>query len=238
MRWTLLILLCLAACFAVGQSASEGSLFASTKPDVTVVVRKHQLGADLVEITMQRAEYPQLLLRQQAQRLADNLKSNASGLNVFEYRIGTDPKMRFARATMAVDGLIDRTTGVLRVRPIVQAFAGAPEPDTIDVLLIQFENERQTDNTLLRYSSDSVRVEAQAAQSALGVEYRVLLKSQDPDKIEIPDGPRNTVPEPAPKTAPKKTDFGLIALIAIAALALGALVYSLLLRGRPRTRAR
>jgi hypothetical protein len=68
------------------------------------------------------------------------------------------------------------------------------------------------------------------------VEFRIQLLTQDPAKISIPDDRRQPPPKaapPSPKPAPG-TDWLLVGVIVVAAIAVGALVYSLLLRGRPR----
>jgi hypothetical protein len=64
------------------------------------------------------------------------------------------------------------------------------------------------------------------------------LLSQDPAKMDIPEpGDKPLTQEAKPPRAPG-IDWTTIAVFVIAAGAVGALVYSLLLRGRPVTRYR
>jgi hypothetical protein len=223
---------------ALASAQAGGNLFTSTRPDVSITVTKHSSGADVLEVTMQKANYPEALLREQVGRLAEGLGTTPTGLKVGTYQVGSDANLRFTQATFAVQGLVDRAGGILRVEPIAKAFAGTPEPNTVDVLMVQFEGERPTENTLRGYYPENGPVRVQAVSGAVGggVEYRIQLLTQDPTKISIPDDRRKPPAQAAP-AAPKPApgpDWLLYAVILIAAIAVGALVYSLLLRGRPR----
>lgn len=216
-----------------------GSLFATTRPDLMIVVRRHASGSDIVDVTTQNGDYPEALLLKQAAALGSYLGSPPSGTRVFPHQIGDDDRFRFMKATFAVRGLIDREAGVFHVEPIVRAFAGAPAPNTNHILMIQFEGERPSTNTLRSYYPDSgdVKLEAVASPNALGVEYRIQLLTQDPNRIHIPDDRRVPVVE-SPKLSPPNQGKGLdlISVVALVAAALGggALVYSLLVRTRSR----
>jgi hypothetical protein len=223
---------------AIATAQTSGNLFVTTRPDVSIVVRKHRTGADVVEVTMPDPKYPRELLRQQVDAIGRYVGSAPTGLQLDVHQIGNDANLRFARAFFAVNGLIDRASGVLRVEPLAKAFAGAPDPYTIDVLMIRFEGERPTQNTLQGYYPETgeLRLQALASSRELGVEYRVQLLTQDPEKIRIPDDRRRPVAPKAvpPAKPPAGPDWVLIGVLAAAALAVGALVYSLLLRARPR----
>ena len=237
MRHALLAVGVLLTPAAFGQTS--GNLFTTTRPDAGIVVRKHAAGSDVVEITMQQPQYPVELLRSQVAKLGQLLGSEPTALQIGPYQVGADSRLTFTRAFFGINGLIDRANGVLHVEPLAKAFAGAPKPNTVDVLMIQFEGEKPGENTLRVYEpkTGEVRVQGMSAANALGVEYRVQLLTQDPDKISIPDDrrtpPRQIVTAPAPKSGP---DWVLYAVIVVAALAVGALVYSLLLRARPGAR--
>lgn len=224
---------------AVASAQSGGNLFTTTRPDVTITVTKHaSTGVDVVEMTTQRPDYPVALLQEQAGKVAAALGVAPTGLKVGPYQIGNNPDLRFTQATFAVQGLVDRAGGILRVEPFAKAFAGAPEPNTVDVLMVQFDGERPTGNTLKSYfpKDGPVRVQAVAGAAGGGVEYRIQLLTQDPAKISIPDDRRQPLPQaapPPPKPGPGP-DWLLYGVIFVAAIAVGALVYSLLLRGRPR----
>ncbi|MGV3619015.1 MAG: hypothetical protein ACO1SV_27120 [Fimbriimonas sp.] len=235
MRAFLIALGLLAAAMAPAQAG--GNLFATTRPDATIVVRKHATGTDVVEVTMQQAKYPEALLREQVQAVGRYLGNEPTGVRIGPYQVGSDPNLRFTQALFAVKGLIDQSTGMLRVEPFAKAFAGAPAPNTVDVLMVEFDNERPTGNTLQNYLPESgeVKVQAVAGPNSTGVEYRIQLLTQDPNKIFIPDNRKqspaaSTPPPPKPASGP---DWVLYGVLGTAALAVGALVYSLLLRARP-----
>lgn len=108
--------------------------------------------------------------------------------------------------------------------------------------MVRFEGERPSENTLRLFNPNdgTVKLQAVPLSNPNGVEYRVQLLTQDPAKIHIPDD-RKVTPKVA-DNAPKKgsqVDWVLIGSFAAAALAVGALVYSLLLRAKPgSTRSR
>src|SRR5579871_4178584 len=121
-----------------GQSAdiaSGKSVFQVSKPDILVQVRHHPLGADIFEISAVQPNYPGQLMADQVNRLCQILNDPPRGLQVFSAQIGD---IRSTRATFATDGVIDPAHGVLRIEPIIQAFAGAPAPNTVHGLTILF----------------------------------------------------------------------------------------------------
>jgi hypothetical protein len=242
MRFAPVFLLWLLAAVVLGQTAPAQSLFRTTKFEATVVVRKHSTGADLVEVTVLKPHYSHTLLRKQIELLAKEVGSAPRGLQIFDYRIDpADTGPALVKASFAVDGLIDREHGVLRLQPIARGFSLAEPPDALDALMVQFEGERPTENTIRACSPPapgctSVILEGRAADARYGIEYRLKLLSHDPTQISIPDFKQDApAAKPTPPTA--RTDWLLIGLLFVAALAVGALVYSLLSRGRPGARA-
>ena len=204
----------------------------SSRPDVTIVIREHATSADMVEVTMSRADYPTELLRQQMEYLGSELNSMPRGLDV--QRIGLDPtnkELQFVKARFAVDGILDKAGHRLNIQPLLRAFAGAPEPHTIKHLLIIFDGEKPSARTVKKHVSDAVEAEANFVSAPAEVEYHVTLKTQDRDKITFPA----QAPEQKPGTKPSANGSGPSMLfygaIGIAALAVGALVYLILLRG-------
>lgn len=237
MRAALLLLVALPG---LAGAQSTGSLFTHTRPDVAIVVRHVGSGNDVVDVTMQNPDYPPDLLRKQAEAVAKEMGADPTGLQVFPYRVGSERSQQFVRANFGVPNLVDRQTGALRVEPFAKAFAGAPSPFDVDVLMIQFEQARPTLDTIRSYASKDggVELEGVSMPGGFGVEYRVKLNTQDPAKIHIPDTRRTVLPDKsAVKSPAARTDWTLYGVIAVAALAVGALVYSLLLQTRPgRTR--
>lgn len=227
-------------CF--GQQKRRESLFVSSRFQAAVVIRKHPTGADLVVITILRPSYSRTLLEQQVEALGKELKSTPRG--VVLAHVSVDKESSTLKASFAVDGLIDRATGTLHVQPIARALSLATRRDSLEALLVQFEGETPTSNTLKNSfppepGCRGAEVEGKFTDPTYGVEYRVKFLTHDPQQISIPDYPSDRVPVPSSGTGPqKRIDWGLIPLILVAACAMGALVYSLLLRGFDRGRSK
>lgn len=228
---------------AKGQQApAPASLFTSTRVDAAIVVHKHPMGTDMVQVTVLKPTYSMDLLRKQISRLSQELHSEPRALQVYASDLSpADPNSRMVKASFGIDGLIDREKGVLHIQPLARAFALASSQDKLDALMIQFEEESPTSHTIKTCAAPScggVELEGRSsgANASLGVEYRVKYTDHDPDKISIPDEPRQKAATAAP-AAKQGMDWMLIGLLLVAALAVGALVYSVLLRGRPRARA-
>lgn len=235
MRLILAATLVLVAALAHAQpKEEEKSLFVSAKPDAWIVVRKHQVGTELVEITMLQPKYPGDLLRGQIDRLGQLVGVKPWGIQVGVHA-PSNASMSFTKGSLAINNLVDKEKGIFRLQALVQAFAGAPEANRIRTLSILFEGARPTVQTLMKFSSDAVRVEAQSDSGPIGLEYRVQLKTQDPNRLLIPESQPAALKPPLPKPE-TRTDWTVWALIAGAAVAVGALVYSLMLRSRPRPR--
>ncbi|HRK20826.1 MAG TPA: hypothetical protein PLX06_03415 [Fimbriimonadaceae bacterium] len=202
-----------------------------SRPDVSVVVKEHKMTADEVVITVLDPKYPPELLQKQILTLGAELKSEPRGLSVGKVRLDpNNARLDFVRGVFAVDGLIDRANGTLNLQPILRAFAAAPEPFTVENLMIVFDGEKPSAKTVKRHVTEAVEATATAVSAPPSVEYRVKLLSQDPAKLEFP----LTAPEPSysPKPSPKATGRSPLfyGAIALAALAAGALVYLALLR--------
>lgn len=223
----------------VSQAPPEASnSSAPIRPEVVVVVKKSQTGADLIQIKMLDPGYPVDLLAQQIEDFGRRLGSGVRGATPMKLAGPSDnPRLAFVTSgTFAVDGMIDRTAGRLRLSPLVQAFAGAPSPFEIDAMLILLENETPTPQTVRRFTSPAVEVRAEATggSNMPGIEVRVNLLSQDPNAIQIPDRVEpNAPPAPSP---PASRGVGWVAwtLAALASIAVGALVYFRLVRSGGR----
>lgn len=224
-----------------GFSQNPSSVFLYVHPDVTVVVQKHSTGADMVEITMGDPNYPLPLLEAQANTICSLIGSPARGLMVTKDEVGTtgDPALTFVKATFATDGLIE-PDGALKVEPIIKGLAGAPAPYTIHGISITFEGMAPNPHTVREFSIPNV-LDAAARYTPngvlKGVEYRVLLKTQEPDRITFPDHYQPPAPEPPAPIAPEPTHYGLFISFLVAGIVLGALVYLIMLRSGSRGRS-
>jgi len=229
------LLLLFAGSFAQDQAAS--SLFSTVRPDLMIVVREHSTGAEMVQVTAVAKDYPAALLREQVIALGKELGIEARGLVVTAPKLGTEASVSFVRAEFAVNGLIERDLGIVRLQPLVRAFCGAPEPHTVRGLKIAFEGERPTGKMHQRLTiADVLALEGRASVSPPGIEYQIRLDAQDPSKILIPDeyaAKSNQTPVESPSTAPSRSL--LIGLFVLAGLGVGALVYLAILRSGSRS---
>ena len=205
-----------------------------------IIVRQHKTGADLVQISLVKADYPESLLRKQIAAIGDELGSAPRGVSIGYRSVTAEHKMTFLRAEFAVDGLIERDLPALRVQPLIRAFAGMPKPYTIEGINILFDGEKPTDQTVRKFRIDKVLdAEARFIPLPRGIEYQVHLLSQNPQLITFPEK-YDKANEKAPSTpsVPRDNRVLLITLFGIASLALGALVYFAMLRGGPKKDAK
>lgn len=216
------------------QTPSASSLFTSVRPEATIVVKRHKMGADQVEITMEDPEYPPDDLKARIATLGNELGSEVRGLTVGQYSLApNNPRLTFLKAMFVVDGITRPNGESLRIQPILRAFAGS-----VKGLTLQFENISYHKWTVRTLTTDALEAEARVHTAPIpGIEYRVLLKTDDPAKIEFPD----RLPERKEGVTPSETPredreyLGWIAL-GVAGVAAGALVYlALVRRGRPGT---
>ncbi|HMS54524.1 MAG TPA: hypothetical protein PKA27_03915 [Fimbriimonadaceae bacterium] len=221
------ILLLLLATLVVSQGFAQGK-----KPDIVVVVTEHQTSAEMVEVTAALANYPPDLLKTQCEKIGNEVGTAVRGLKVYTVPINeTDPNMRFLKASFATNGLIDRAAGTINLQAIIRAFAGAQEAIQVTQLSIIFAGEQPTAKTVKTYSKPGVlQATATASVTPPGLEYHVVLESQDPKVIEFPSEVDGAKPVEEKQPTNQSNQTLVYALLAIAALSLGALVYSLFLR--------
>jgi hypothetical protein len=233
LRAIALILLSLLAGTCLAQTSP---IFLKVRTDVTVVIRKHATGADMVEITMRDANYPVDLLRKQMETFGSLIGTPPRGLFVGDRSIegGTGKQFSFITANFATDGII-LPDGGLRIEPLLKAFAGAPPPFTIEGLTIDFEGITPTKNTVSAYTPKSGLIvgEGRYTNSGVlkGIEYRIALRTQDPKLIVFPDRWEKEKPiaQPTPTTPHDSKLWLILSFIGVGIIG-GALVYFALLR--------
>lgn len=208
------------------------NLFKTVRPQLLISIRRDPNGsrADLIEARTIDPKYPPEQLRAQLVELGNLLGSPPRGLAVMRSSISGDGSMTTIKATCAVDNLIDRSSTKFHLEEIAKAFAGYAAPSTVTGISVQFLGEAPKATTLLEFGKETDAVQVQGAFDPTfnGVEYRIKLNSQDPKLIQIPEGGEQK-PLATPSTpAGKGSDWTIWALIGIAAIAVGALVYSLL----------
>lgn len=224
---------CCAAALALGQEPDKPAPFATIKPDVTIVLKKHAMGGDILEVTALDSKYPPELLRKQLLAIGASLNSQVNGLKVWQEQIDPENKeLVFLKASCGMFGLWDSESNMLRLQELVRGFAGAPEPYTVEGISLMVEGFKPNDTTIRYMNPASILLEGVESSQPQGMEYRIGLKTQDPDLIVIPFGK----PEPSSPKKPSQSQEGLPgfvwAAIGAAGLAAGVLVYLSLLRDR------
>lgn len=214
--------------------SQTADLFQTVRPQVLLSVHRDPNGsrADLIEVRTIDPKYPPEQLRTQILELGRQMGSEPRGLLIARATISSG--MSTIKATFAVDNLIDRNSSKLHLQEIARSFAGYEGEHAVTGISVQFVGEPPKSATLLAYgeASDPVQVQGVYDPTFHGVEYRIKLNTQDPKLIEIPEGAEQK-PAASPSTdARKGTDWTLWALIGVAAIAVGALVYSLLVNSK------
>lgn len=199
------------------------ALAESRRPQLSVVVRE-QSGIQFVEVTMLDGRYPADSLRDQCLTLARLAGGDARGLTIFDSQPG-QPAASMRKARFGVSGLIDLNRGVVRLEPIVKAFAGEPAPYTVEAMMVAFAGITPGSSTLRTYKNDGVAVYGSVTQSPPGIEYKIRLLSQDPDKLSIPLAFEPPVREKTVIQPQSRTIWPVILLIIIGSAAAGCLVY-------------
>jgi hypothetical protein len=232
MRWVLPILglVCLAP--AQGDPRPP-SLFMTVRPQLSITVKRDPNGsrADLVDVMSIDADYPPDQLKTQILALGAMIKSEPRGLELTRHSVsGDDGRFTSIMARFAVDNLIDRTTGKFHLTELVQSFGSGSTSHPVTGLSINFVGEKPKHDTLLAFGTEKSPVQIQGDYNPTfgSIEYRVKLNTKSPAEIQIPEG-KEQFPTVTPSNA-RRVDGLMIGLLVVAALAVGALVYSLLSR--------
>jgi hypothetical protein len=200
----------------------------TVRPQAIVQVQKTQMDADLVTISVQDPAYPTDLLKAQSEAVGANTGSGSRGVHLFPLDFaGTGLKGRLWKSNFAVDGLIDRKLGVLHLQPIVRALAGAPAPFTIRQFQIDFDYEAPNKGYPGDFSSGAVQIRRTTIASSLV--YDVTILDQNPAHIVISDSNESVQPPVKVEGPAARPDWVILAAMGLGAVAIGALVYSLLL---------
>lgn len=221
------------AATAFGQQVQPPvNLFQTVRPQVLLTIRRDPNGsrADLLEARTIDPKYPAEQLRSQILELGRQLNSEPRGLVVGRSSISGDESMTTIKASCAIDEIINRQGRGFHLTEISRAFVGYEEPNRVTGLSVQFVGETPTNTTLLEYGGPQKPVQLQAIfdETFRTIEYRIKLNTQVPAEIWIPDGHEQKAVEVPSTQADKGIDWTIWGLIAVAGIALGALVYSLL----------
>ncbi len=219
---------------AIGQQNPPVNLFQTARPQILLTIRRDPNGsrADLLEARTIDKSYPEEQLKFQILKLGQLLNSEPRGLVVGRSSItGSDASMTTIKAACAIDEIIDRQGRGFHLTEIARAFAGYSEPHIVKALSVQFVGETPGKQTLLEFGTENSPVQVQGIydETFKTVEYRIKMNTQNPEEISIPEGFEQKPPARPSTEAGKGTDWKIWGLIAVAAIALGALVYSLLI---------
>ena len=233
----LLLLSCLLLLAAI-TAAQTNSLFNTVRTDVIIAVRRHSMGADLVDITMRDPDYPVDLLKTQIAKMCRSFDAPPRGLMAALVPL-SDPKQKAVKASFATNGIMDPESGIYKIEPMLKAFAGVAAPHTVTGFTIEFQGVVPTKITLSKYTLPGVVTgEARFTNDPplKGIEYRIKLLTQDPAQITFPDKIEPGKPPSAQPVSTSDNRRTIIVLVCLAGLAAGALVYFAMLRIGSRTR--
>lgn len=234
---TFLILLFGLAALVFCQSGKEVdapkvSLFRSAKPDAMLVVRRLPAGSDEVRITMLDPAFPEARLRAIIDAIAARANAAPGGVLVFTEQLGGSPALM---ASFALPNIVVANPPGYKLDPLAKGFLDAGE-GSVDVIGVIFEGQTQKPATLRSYDSQAVRVESQQHEGRIGLEYRISFSNQDPNSFTIPERVENKQETVEKSNRTGGVDLSMFGIVAVSALALGALVYFLLLWGKGTAR--
>ncbi len=232
-RATLALVTLLFALFARAQNeAPKPSLFDTVRPDLTLLVRKHSMGADLVEVTATSAAYKPDELKAQCTRLGEILGTPPRGLRIYAKEVQKDdPRMVFVSASFAVDGLVRVSDGKVALEAIAQAFGPSSAVSGLTLILSDI---RPGPATARKFASSAWSFEARYSSFPAGLEYRVLLSSDEAKDLVLPGSPEPTLQKAASGGRSPVDGVAFWSLLALIGASIGALVYFFALRHTQR----
>lgn len=204
---------------------AQTKFFSSVVPQATLVVKQHPMGADLVEVTVLGATYSQDALKKHIDALGTELGMSPRGVSI---AVAGDS---FVKATFAVPGLIQNKEPKFNLAAIARAFAFGDAPLTqLSVTFIDMVPDAKTPAFWFA-PKDAWMMEGVGTKSPLGIEYRIKVNTKNPSEVVLP-GPGTAKKNKETQEAQKKPDFVLIGAISVAAISIGVLVYSAVIRSQ------
>jgi hypothetical protein len=208
--------------FLPAKAISQSPFFDSVRPEAAVVVRKHSMGADLVDITISAKGDWGTVLRDDILALGMALGSEPRGIQI-------SGGESLYKASFAINGLINDSEPRLNTKAL--AFGKMP----IRSFSVFFEGVIPSSSIPARWFApkDAWMLEGIGLKSPRGIDYRIKVNSNNPDDITLPGSVQSRNRKESPQVE-KKLDFLLIGAILIASVSVGLLVYSALIRSRSR----
>lgn len=204
---------------------AQSSFFTSVKPQASVVVTRHNTGADMVEVTVIGSDYPQPALQAKLDVLGQALGTQVRGVE-FAQVGGT-----FLKAGFATNGLLLNQAPRVNLRALAQALAFGERP--LKEFSVFFVDLKPDPGIPRRWFApgDAWMFEGQVSAQPKGIEFRVKVNTKDAGEIKMPDeADRN--PKIDPKPEKKQGNIYVLIGIIAGAVGVGLLVYSALLRPR------
>ena len=223
-RWIAPVILGLLASFGFAQS----NFYGSVRPDAIIVVKKHPMGSDLVEITYQGADYPSTAINAMLGRLGKALGNEPRSLT-------TTADDKVVKASFAVVGLISDSNPKVNLAALAIAMAFGERP--VRSFSVFFDGLSPDQNTPKKWfpENNSWMMEGVSMSSPKGLDYRVKVNTNDPNEIYMPDTKHQPANSGKPGAGGRPNIFILGGII-LGAIAIGLLVYSALLRPRSKGR--
>ena len=127
------------------------------RADIIVSVRKSDVGAEYVRVQALNENYPADLMRSQIEKIGEYNGTQIRGLEVGSEGMGGAGSI--LTANFATDNLMDQATGTLELNAFAKAFAGAPEPYTVNMVGVMFENFKPSETvTVAQWADKGVEV--------------------------------------------------------------------------------
>ena len=197
-------------------------------PQVMISIEPVPGMGELVQVSVLDGSYPQADLRRQIKALGDSLGVEVQSLDVIAPGRAGEP----VRAFFIVGNIVDTEQGDIRLQPLVRSFLDGPPSHALRRFSVKFIGVVPGAYTTLgSYSSPGATLQAYYDPAALSLEYRILVTADDPAEVDIPSRHDPAANVDAAGREPVKSGL-LLALIAVAGVSAGALVYFALLGRR------
>jgi hypothetical protein len=210
--------------FAFGQSA----FYSSVRPEAVVVVKETTMGSDIVNVTYQGGNYPQRAITDMLARLGKALGNEPRNLTM-------EVDGPVTKATFAVNGLIVQGKPRINIAALAVALGFCEQPiKQFSVFFADVSPDVDTPNQWFP-KNNTWKMEGVSMKSPKGLDYRVQVFTANPNEIYMPDSNTPTKDSGKPESGGRSSIFILVGIV-LGAIAVGLLVYSALLRPRPRGR--
>lgn len=223
--WPFLGLALAVPCFGAGDQAAN---IRRVAPQVVFSIQHEPGTGDVVQLHYSGEVYDEQAVEAAAKALAESLGSTVGW---FQFLPSTEGGP--SRAMFVTQNILDASSGDIRLQPLVRAFGRGKGKGQVKAFSVTILGQVPSAySTLATYSSDTVVLKGFYNAAQPSIEYRILVLVDDPAGVEIP--PRHIPSESAETTAGASNSEApiLFALVAVASVSAGALVYFSLLGKR------